>query len=110
MPFPIDVTRMLEYAPMNTPLRVASVPFENVRASLSRDGLCEGDEIVCQHDSNGRTLVTTADGRHSIVDCADAVVIEVAGVARERGGHRQETGQPRTVRMSRMGCVSRERR
>lgn len=78
MPFPIDPTRLLAYAGTNQPLRISRVPFDTLRARLAVDGLHEGDEIICQHDGSGRTLVTTANGRHLIVDLAYAALIEVA--------------------------------
>ena len=77
MPFPIDVSRCLAYAPVDEPLKLECIPSERLRASLAVDGLHEGDEIRCQRDSRGRVLVTTAENRRIIVDPKYAVRIEV---------------------------------
>ena len=85
MPFPIDVARFLEYAPVNTPLRVASVPFETLRSRLAWQGLHEGDEIVCRHHVGGLTAVTTQRGEEIVLDRKCAIVIEVAPVSVRAG-------------------------
>ena len=96
MSFPIDVTRLLAYAATNQPLRISCVPFDKLRARLAADGLHEGDEIICEHDSRGRTVVTTASGRHVIVDAEGAVVIEVSPVPPPRPSLRWRAAVNRT--------------
>ena len=77
MPFPIDVTRCLAFAPADTPLEVSCIPSDALRARLALDGLFEHDQITCRPDSSGRVLVRTADGLRITVDRRYAVVIEV---------------------------------
>ena len=101
MAFPIDITRLLAYARTNQRLKISCVPFDALRVRLAAEGLHEGDEIVCEHDARGRTLVTTADGRHAVVDLEYAVVIEVTPLAPPPSAPRW-----RTVRRQRLQSTS----
>lgn len=78
MPFPIDVTRCLAYAPADTDLEVCSIPSDALRARLAIRGVFEHDEITCRRDPSGHVLVTTADGATVLVETSCAVMIEVA--------------------------------
>jgi|SRR5690348_7847013 hypothetical protein len=80
MPFPIDLTRCLAFAPLDTPLEVCTIPSDALRARLAIEGLYERDRITCRALSSGNVLVRTAEGREILVDQPTAVTIEVAAM------------------------------
>jgi len=97
MPFPIDLTRCLAFAPLDTQLEVCTIPSDALRARLALRGLYEQDRITCSTEASGNVLVRTADGREIRIDRPCAVMIEVAasgGAARSS----RNTGPIRQMR------------
>ena len=78
MPFPIDVTRCLAFAPTDTPLEVCSIPSDELRARLALEALFEGDEIIREPDASGLVITRLANDRRVLIEHASAVRIEVA--------------------------------
>ena len=97
MPFPIDSTRCLAFAPADTPLEVCTIPSDALRAQLALDGFFERDEITCLPNASGRVTVRLADGRQIAIERRYAVVIEVAPSRRTRqlGTTRANVVRPR---------------
>lgn len=94
MPFPIDLTRCLAFAPTNTPLEVCSIPSDDLRARLALDALFEGDEIIREPDASGRVITRLANDHRVAIERPCAIRIEVApsraavSVAFDRRGDR----------------------
>ena len=88
MPFPIDVSRCLAYAPVNEPLTIQRIPSDRLRATLAAEGLFEGGEVQCGRDARGRVLLTTPDKRRIALDETSAVRIEVASAHERQVDHR----------------------
>ena len=77
MSSPFDLGSVLVGAPEYTPLRVRSIPFDEVRARCADRGVFVGDEISCLGATRRHVLLQLPTGSFAMIELPLAACIEV---------------------------------
>jgi len=89
MPFPMDLSHCLAFAPAYEPLNVTRVPEQALRTLAPSQQLSEGDRVCRVAERDGHVLLEKENGERVLLNSMQALFIEVdVADRRTPGEHR----------------------